>query len=95
MGSSNLIGTRLGKYEIDEEIGRGGVDAVYGGYDPILARWLAVKVLAPLLMWEKEFVERFLREARAAAQLKHPGIVAITDVGQEGNWCYSCIVTVL
>ena len=88
MENTDLKGTRLGKYEIEDEIGRGGMGAVYKGCDPALDRWVAVKVLAPHLLWEKEFVERFLREARAAAQLKHPNIVTIYDVGQEGNWYY-------
>jgi len=85
---NNLIGTRLGKYEIQAEIGRGGMGAVYKGYDPMLDRYVAVKVLAPHLVWEQEFVERFLREARAAARLKHAHIVTIHDVGQEGGWYY-------
>jgi hypothetical protein len=62
--------------------------AVYKGYDPALDRSVAVKVLAPHLVWEKESVERFVREARSAAKLKHPGIVTIYDVGQEGGWYY-------
>ena len=85
---NDLGGTRLGKYEIQAEIGRGGMGAVYKGYDPLLDRYVAVKVLAPHLVWEKEFVERFLREARAAARLKHPNIVTIYDVGQEGGRYY-------
>ena len=44
---------------------------------------MAVKLLAPHLVWQKDFVERFLREARAAARLHHPNIIAIHDVGQE------------
>jgi hypothetical protein len=84
----SLIGTQLGKYEIRSEIGRGGMGAVFLGYDRPLDRWVAVKVLAPSLAWEGEFVERFLREARAAAQLSHPNIVTIHDVGQQGNWYY-------
>jgi Tol biopolymer transport system component len=85
---NNLVGTRLGKYEIQAEIGHGGMGAVYRGYDPLLDRYVAVKVLAPHLVWEKGFVERFLREARAAARLKHPNIVTIYDVGQEGGSYY-------
>jgi serine/threonine-protein kinase len=85
---ANLIGSRLGKYQIQAEIGRGGMGAVYKGYDPMLDRFVAVKVLAPHLVWEQEFVERFLREARAAARLKHPHIVTIHDVGQEAGWYY-------
>jgi Tol biopolymer transport system component len=85
---SDLIGTRLGKYDIQAEIGRGGMGAVYKGYDPLLDRYVAVKVLAPHLVWQTEFVERFLREARAAARLKHSSIVTIHDVGQEGGWYY-------
>jgi serine/threonine-protein kinase len=84
----NLEGTRLGKYELRSEIGRGGMAVVYYGYDPTLDRPVAVKVLPPHLTWEKSFVERFLREARAAAGLAHPNIVTIHDVGQEGSWYF-------
>ena len=84
----NLEGTRLGKYEIQAEIGRGGMGAVYRAYDPGLGRYVAVKVLAPHLVWNSEFLERFQREARAAAKLRHPNIVTIHDVGQEGEHYY-------
>jgi hypothetical protein len=82
------VGSHLGKYEIKAEIGRGGMGSVYLGYDPLLDRQVAVKVLAPHLVWDHEFVERFLREARAAARLKHPNIVTVFDVGQEAGWYY-------
>ena len=88
MDSNDLTGTQIGKYELRAEIGRGGMGTVYKGYDQMLDRYVAVKILAPHLVWEKEFVERFLREARAAARLKHPHIVTIHDVGQEGGWYY-------
>jgi len=88
MDIGNLAGTRLGKYELQVEIGRGGMGSVYKAYDPTLDRFVAVKILAPHLSWETEFVERFMREARAAARLRHPNIVTIHDVGQEGGWYY-------
>lgn len=78
----------LGKYQIIEEIGRGGMGAVYKGYDPFLNRTVAIKLLAPHLVWETAFVERFMREARAVAQLRHPNIVDIHDVGQDGGNYY-------
>jgi serine/threonine-protein kinase len=82
-----MIGNTLGKYQILDEIGRGGMGVVYRGYDTALERQVAIKVLAPHLVWEKDFVERFLREARTAARLKHPNIVTIHDVGeQDGNY---------
>ncbi|MGC8960702.1 MAG: serine/threonine-protein kinase, partial [Chloroflexia bacterium] len=83
-----LTGRQLGKYTLLAEIGRGGMAIVYRGYDPALERQVAVKVLAPHLVWEEGAVERFLREARAAAQLKHPNIVTIYDVGQEAGYFY-------
>ncbi|MEJ2735611.1 MAG: ABC transporter substrate-binding protein [Anaerolineae bacterium] len=84
----DLVGTQLGKYEIQAEIGKGGMGIVYLGYDPLLDRQVAIKVLAPHLVWEEGFVERFLREARAAARIKHPNIVTIHDVGQEEDQFY-------
>jgi serine/threonine protein kinase len=84
----NLIGRQLGKYEIQAEIGRGGMGLVFRGYDHLLDRQVAIKVLAPHLVWEPGFVERFLREARSAARLKHASIVTIFDVGQEGDRYY-------
>jgi serine/threonine-protein kinase len=88
MNDSALIGSKLGKYAITEEIGRGGMGAVYKAYDATLDRHVAIKVLAPHLVWQEGFVERFLREARAAARLQHPNIVTIYDVGQEAGWYY-------
>ncbi|MFC2037279.1 protein kinase [Chloroflexota bacterium] len=88
MNDRALIGSKLGKYTITEEIGRGGMGAVYKAYDATLDRHVAIKVLAPHLVWQEGFVERFLREARAAARLQHPNIVTIYDVGQEAGWYY-------
>jgi serine/threonine protein kinase len=78
----NLIGRILGKYRILEEIGRGGMGVVYKAHDTVLDRLVAIKVLAPHLTWDQEFVQRFLHEARTAARLKHPNIVTIHDVAQ-------------
>jgi len=83
-----LAGTRLGKYQVGSEIGQGGMGKVYKGYDPTLDRYVALKVMAPHLTWEEEFVERFLREARSAARLRHPNIVTIYDVGRDRGWYY-------
>jgi Tol biopolymer transport system component len=88
MSQIDLVGQKLGKYEIRAEIGRGGMGVVFLGYDPDLDRPVALKVLAPHLAWEAPFVERFLREARAAARLNHPHIVTIHDVGQDEGWYY-------
>ena len=84
----NLTGQTLGKYQILEEIGRGGMGAVYRGYDPTLDRPVAIKVLAPHLVWEQNFVQRFLQEARAAARLLHPNIVTVFDVGEQDGVYY-------
>jgi serine/threonine-protein kinase len=84
----DIIGRSLGKYQVLEEIGRGGMGAVYKGYDPALKRPVAIKVMAPHLMWEKRFVDRFMREARTVARLRHPHIVTIHDVGEQDGLYY-------
>lgn len=71
----------LGKYQILEEIGRGGFATVYRALDTILEREVALKVLKPGWTDDAKAVERFMREARAASRLDQPGIVTIYDVG--------------
>lgn len=73
----------LGKYEIIEELGRGGFAVVYKALDTSLDRTVALKVLKPHYLDEPEFVARFQQEAKAAAGLFHPHIVTIFEVGEE------------
>jgi serine/threonine protein kinase len=83
-----LIGKTLGSYQIISEIGRGGMAIVYKAYQPTLNRYVALKVLPPYLAHDDEFVRRFEMEAQNAARLKHPNIVIIHDVGEEGGYHY-------
>jgi len=79
---------RLGKYEIIGEVGSGGMGVVYKAYQPSLNRYVAIKVLPKNLSREAQFVERFRREAQAAAKLSNPNIVPIHDVGRDGDVHY-------
>ena len=75
-------GTKLlARYRIEHEIGRGGMGIVYAARDEKLERTVAIKVL-PVRAIDAETRERFLREARAAAALNHPAIVAVYDAGE-------------
>src|SRR5689334_10654026 len=71
------------RYEIQRELAQGGMAEVYLGHDRLLDRPVALKALFPEYAREPSFVERFRREAQAAANLNHPNIVAIYDWGQE------------
>ncbi len=84
----NLLDRALGKYIILEEIGRGGMAAVYKARDVELNRIVAIKVLSPYLVGEPRLVQRFMGEARLAANLDHPNIVTIYDIGGEGGYYY-------
>jgi serine/threonine-protein kinase len=74
---------RLGEYEIRRELGRGGMGVVYEAWQPSLGRMVAVKVLSSSRMATPEARRRFEREARAAARLRHPGIVPIFELGED------------
>jgi sigma-B regulation protein RsbU (phosphoserine phosphatase) len=76
----------IGRYEIRGLLGRGGFGAVYRGYDRHLDRQVAIKV--PLLQASKELEELFPQEARKLAQLKHPSIVTVHDVGVHEGLCF-------
>jgi serine/threonine-protein kinase len=67
------------------EIARGGMAVVYRAQDTLLERLVAVKLLHPQFVGDPEFLERFRREARAAARLSHPNIVSIYDVGDDAG----------
>src|SRR5512137_1502054 len=77
-GGSGLI-RRIGRYELLEQVGTGGMAAVYRGRDTALDREVAVKVLHPHLASRPESRARFSREARAVARLSHPSILEIFD----------------
>jgi len=70
------------RYRLDAAIGEGGMAVVYRGYDLLLRRQVAVKVLRPQHAADQSFVQRFYEEARAAAKLSHPNIVNTYDVGE-------------
>ncbi len=72
-------------YELDREIGRGGMGIVYKARDRRLKRTVAVKLLPPELAFRSEIRTRFLREAETAAQLSHPNIVPIYSVDEQGG----------
>lgn len=85
---TTLIGQQLGRYQILEEIGRGGMARVYRARDTSLQRQVALKVLAPQLALDQEFLRRFEREAITAANLRHPNIVTVYDVGEANGLRY-------
>lgn len=74
-----------GRYELHRRLARGGMADVFLAHDQLLDRPVAVKVLFPQFAAEPTFVERFRREAQAAANLNHPSIVAVYDWGEHDN----------
>ncbi len=80
---------KIGRYEIKAELGRGGMATVYRGYDPRFEREVAIKFLPPeLIHSDPQFRVRFEREAKIIAQLEHPSIVPVYDVGEENGQPY-------
>ena len=74
----------IGRYEIVRELGHGAMGVVYEARDPVLDRTVALKVIKPRRRGtSRAYEERFLAEARIAAQLQHPGIVVVHDVGRD------------
>jgi len=86
--SAELIGRKLGEFEILKEIGRGGTSTVYEAAQPSLKRLVALKVLWRPLASDDSLVQRFHHEAEAAANLHHPNIVPIYAMGHENDMVY-------
>src|SRR6266496_3085564 len=83
--TEQLIG---GRYEIRSLAGRGGMAEVYLARDRVLDRSVALKVIAPSLAGDPAFVSRFEREAKAAARVSHPNLVAVYDAGSDADLRY-------
>src|SRR5690242_21869544 len=77
-----------GRYSLDRELGRGGMGVVYLAREVHLDRSVAIKVLPPEHAHDATLRERFLREARLAAQLSHPNIIPIHAVDEVGGFVF-------
>jgi tRNA A-37 threonylcarbamoyl transferase component Bud32/HAMP domain-containing protein len=88
MAAEGMEGTSIGRYLVDGLIGEGAMADVYKAYDPEIDRTVAIKVLKDELCIDEDYMNRFLREARAAGAISHPNIVTIFDVGRAGRKPY-------
>jgi serine/threonine protein kinase len=82
-------GDRLGRYRIDGPLGAGGMGEVYRGFDTRLGRAVAIKILSPRRANDKSRVQRFEQEARVAASLSHPNLLALHDAGSQDGMDYA------
>ena len=83
-----MIPTKIGRYEIKSELGRGGMATVYRAYDPGFDRDVAIKVLPKEFLHDPNFHDRFSREIKIIAALEHPAIVPVHDVGEDDGVPY-------
>lgn len=84
----NLVGTRLGDYELRSVIGSGGMATVYRAFDHNLQRDVAIKVLSEEAAAQPGFAQRFRQEARLVARLRHPNVVHVYDFGAQDQVFY-------
>lgn len=86
--NGSLVGSRLGDFQVMRKLGRGGMADVYAARQLSLGRDVALKVLRSDYARDRDYVERFRREARAAAKLNHPNIVQVYEVGSVDSVFY-------
>ncbi|WP_070988720.1 CHASE2 domain-containing serine/threonine-protein kinase [Halofilum ochraceum] len=92
LGGDDIENPKLGRYDVEKEIGKGAMGTVYQGRDPKINRVVAIKTLALSQEFEadelEDVKERFFREAETAGRLNHPNIVTIYDAGEEHDLAY-------
>jgi eukaryotic-like serine/threonine-protein kinase len=85
---SGLIGKKLGQFEVVEQIEQGGMATIHKAYQPEMDRFVAIKVLPAPSAQDPTFMVRFVREARAIAELYHAHIVPVHDFGEHDGTTY-------
>ena len=88
MSQDIAVGAQIGGYRIESLLGRGGMGVVYLAHHERLDRKVALKVLAPELVQDEEFRERFVRESRLAASLDHPNVIPLYDADEVDGLLY-------
>ncbi|MFC1582680.1 SUMF1/EgtB/PvdO family nonheme iron enzyme, partial [Planctomycetota bacterium] len=87
MTDDPMIGKKVGQIEITSKLGQGGMGAVYKGAHAFLGKDVAIKFLSATLVENKEFIDRFIREAQTLARVEHKNLVRVFDAGEwEGNY---------
>ncbi|MBV9342415.1 MAG: serine/threonine protein kinase, partial [Acidobacteria bacterium] len=79
---------KVGKYDVLDLVGRGGMGVIYKGVDPGIGRIVAIKMMTGAFADDPELLQRFYREAQSAGKLQHPNIVTIYDLGVEDSSPY-------
>ena len=88
MTDDDLIGKRLGEYQLEALLGRGGMARIYRAVDTGLKRHVVVKVIDPPFRNDPDYIMRFEREAQAIARLDHPNIVRLYRFSEQDGWLY-------
>src|SRR5574340_272173 len=86
--AKDLTGSTVGKYQIMERLGRGGMADVYRAYQPGMARYVAVKIMHGHLATDPSFITRFKREAQSVGNLRHPNVVQVIDFDVQNDEYY-------
>ncbi|MEM7127948.1 MAG: protein kinase [Chloroflexota bacterium] len=88
MASINPVPSKIGPYEIEEEIGHGGMSVVYRAHDTLNDRKIALKVLPPQLAFNEVYLDRFIREGKNGLNLRHPNVVGVFESGESNAYYY-------
>jgi serine/threonine-protein kinase len=83
-----VVGTTIGEYEVDRQVGSGAMGEVYAGRHPVIGKRVAIKLLRSELASSPEGAERFIREARAAVQIDHPNVIDVFGFGRHDDRLY-------
>ena len=88
MATSTPLPNTIDPYQLQEEIGRGGMSMVYRALDTVNDRVIALKILPPELAFNETYLDRFQREGRHALTLRHPNIVRVYESGRANGYYY-------